>query len=78
MYEKLDEVRGVSKGLAKWETFNKAVESRAALRKGSVRWAQDVYLALPDNTSGPRRYCRGGKLFGRATFELDDRAMSHR
>lgn len=36
MYEILDDVRGVSKGLNKWETFNQAVEGRAALKKGSV------------------------------------------
>ena len=38
MYEKLDDVRGVSKGLAKWETFDQAVRTRAALKKGSVRF----------------------------------------
>lgn len=49
MYEKLDEVRGVSKGLAKWETFNKAVESRAALKRGSVRSFQELEPTISDH-----------------------------
>jgi hypothetical protein len=36
MYEKIDEIRGVSKGLAKWEAFNQAVQTKSALKKGAV------------------------------------------
>ncbi|KIX94864.1 uncharacterized protein Z520_09554 [Fonsecaea multimorphosa CBS 102226] len=36
MYEKIDQIRGVSQGAVKWESFNQAVRTKAALKRGST------------------------------------------
>ena len=68
MWEELDEARGVSKGMQKWEAFHKSVEARSAMKKAStVEDIADAYsfLAGPHSKmiTGQSIIVDGGILF---------------
>ncbi|OQU98879.1 hypothetical protein CLAIMM_04592 [Cladophialophora immunda] len=51
MYEKIDQTRGVSRGAAKWESFNQAVRTKTALKRGS---SPEAIAAAVSFLAGPQ------------------------